>query len=153
MLMQEPTEEMIKEWKDIYNKNKENLKPNKKCGLEIIEYLKEKYSVVEIENSKLEKVVYDNIVLNEYSNQKLCGKNPIIRLFKVTDEELYKKQDNIFKGIEIIVGIELNTSYILVEGSSYLYDELIAFTGLDDKDITNYYLVAQYMKCKEKFNV
>lgn len=40
MLMQEPTEELIKEWQDIYNKNKDNLKHNKKEGLEIIEYLK-----------------------------------------------------------------------------------------------------------------
>ncbi len=153
MLMQEPTEEMIKEWQDIYNKNKDNLKPNKKDGLEIIEYLKENHSVVEVENSELEKVVYDNIVLNEYSNEKLCGKNPVIKLFEVTDKNLYEKQDDVFKGIKIVVGIELNTSYIFVEGSSYLYDELMTFTGLDDKDITNYFLVAQYIKCKEKFNI
>lgn len=81
MLMQEPTKEMIKEWQDIYNKNKDNLRPNKKDGLEIIDYLKENHSVVEVENSELEKMIYDNIVLNEFSNQKLCGKNPIIRLF------------------------------------------------------------------------
>lgn len=153
MLMQEPTEEMIKEWQDIYNKNKNNLQPNKKEGVEIVKYLKENHSVVEIENLELEKVVYDNIVLNDFLNQKLCGKNPIIRLFEVTDKRLYEKQDNVFKGIKIIVGIELNTSYIFVEGSSYLYDELMAFTGLDDKDITNYFLVAQYIKCKEKFNI
>lgn len=153
MLMQEPTEEMIKEWQNIYNKNKDKLKPNKKDGLEIIAYLKEAHSVIEIENTELEKVVYDNIVLNEFSNQKLCDKYPIIRLFEVTDKNLYEKQDNVFKGIKIVVGIELNTSYIFVEGSSYLYDELTAFTGLDDKDITNYFLVAQYIKCKEKFNI
>lgn len=153
MLMQEPTEKMIKEWQDIYNKNKDNLKPNKKGGLEIVEYLKENHSVVEVENSELEKVVYDNIVLNEYSNKKLCGKAPVIKLFEVTDKNLYEKQDNVFKGIKIVVGVELNTSYIFVEGSSYLYDELMAFTGLDDKDITNYFLVAQYIKCKEKFNI
>lgn len=153
MLIQEPTEEMIKEWQDIYNKSKGNLKPNKKDGLEIIEHLKENYSVVEVENLELEKVVYDNIVLNEYSNQKLCGKNPIIRLFEVTDKNLYEKQDDVFKGIKIIVGIELNTSYIFVEGSSYLYDELMVFAGLDDKDITNYFLVAQYIKCKAKFSI
>ncbi len=41
MLMQEPTEEMIKEWKDIYNKSKGSLKPNKKEGLEIKDNLKE----------------------------------------------------------------------------------------------------------------
>lgn len=153
MLMQEPTEEMIKEWQDIYNKNKSSLKPNKKDGLEIIEYLKENYSVVEVENLELEKVVYDNIVLNGYSNEKLCGKKPVIKLFEVTDQNLYEKQDSVFKGTRILIGIELNTSYIFVEGSSYLYDELMAFTGLDDKDITNYFLVAQYIKCKEKFNI
>lgn len=151
MLMQEPTEELVKEWKDIYNKNKDNLKPNKKDGLELVEYLKENYSVIEIENQELEKVVYDNIKYNEHSNEKLCGRNPIIRLFEITDKELYLKQDDVFKGIKIIVGIELNTSYFFVEGSSYLYDELVAFSGLDDKDITNYFLVAQYIQCKEKF--
>ena len=153
MLMQEPTKEMIKEWQDIYNKNKDNLRPNKKDGLEIIDYLKETYSVIEVENSELEKMIYDNIVLNEFSNQKLCGKNPIIRLFEVKDKDLYLKQDDVFKGIKIVVGIELNTSYIFVKGSSYLYDELTAYTGLDDKDITNYFLVAQYIKCKEKYSV
>ena len=40
MLMQEPTNEMIKEWQDIYNKNKDNLRPNKKDGLEIILIMK-----------------------------------------------------------------------------------------------------------------
>ncbi len=152
MLMQEPTEDMIKEWKEIFNQYKDKIKPNKKESIEIIKYLKENYSVIELENTKLEKIVYDNIVLNEYSNQKLCGKNPIIRLFEVTDKKLYLKQDDVLKGVKIIVGIELNTSYIFVEGSSYLYDELVAFTGLDNKDITNYFLVAQYIKCKEKFN-
>lgn len=153
MLMQEPTKEMIKEWQDIYDKSKDNLKANKKDGLEIIKYLKEHYSVIEVENPELEKVVYDNIVLNEYSNQKLCGKTPVIKLFEVTDKNLYEKQDDVFKGIKIVVGIELNTSYIFVEGSSYLYEELMVFTGLDDIDITNYFLVAQYIKCKEKFNI
>lgn len=152
MLMQEPTEELIKEWQDIYNKNKDSLKPDKKEGSEIIAFLKENYSVIEIEEDKFEKAVYDNIVLNDFSNQKLCGKSPIIRLFEVTDKKLYEKQDNIFKGIKIIVGIELNTSFIFVEGSSYLYDELVAFSGLDNKDLSNYFLTAQYIKCKEKFN-
>lgn len=152
MLMQEPTEEMIKEWKDIFNKNKDNLKPNKKDGLKIIEYLKEKHSVIEIENQEIEKIVYENVKYNEYSNEKLCGKIPIVRLFEITDKKLYEKQDKSFKGLKIVVGIEINTSYIFVEGSSYLYDELVTFTGLDDKDITNYFLVAQYIKCKELFN-
>lgn len=153
MLMQKPTKELIKEWKDIYSKNKENLIPNKKDGLEIVKYLEDKYSVVEIENQKLEKAVYENITLNEYSNSKLNGINPIIKLFEVRDERLYLAQDEIFKGSKIVVGIELNSSYIFVEGSSMLYDELIAFTGLDKEDIKNYFLAAQYIQCKEKFDM
>lgn len=151
MLMQEPTEKMIKEWKDIYNIYKNKLRANKKDSLEIIEYLKNKYSIIEIENQELENIIYDNIILNEYSKNKLEGRNPIIRIFEITDKKLYDIQDKIFKGNKIIVGIELNTSYIFVKGSSYLYDELTAFKGLDEEDIKNYFLVAQYIKCKKNF--
>ncbi|MFR1450385.1 MAG: hypothetical protein ACLSXC_03425 [Beduini sp.] len=76
------------------------------------------------------------------------GKNPVIRIFEVIDKKLYHIQDSIFKNDKF----ELNASYIFVEGSSYLRDDLIVFTGLDDKDITIYFLVVQYIKCKEKFN-
>jgi len=152
MLMQEPTEEMIKEWKYIYERSKDKLTVNKKSGLEIIEYLQNNHSITEIENQELEKVVYDNIVLSEYSKNKLNGRDPIIKLFEVNDKELYSKQDIIFRGIKIIVGIEINTSYIFIEGSSYLFDKLTAFVGLDEDDVKNYFLVAEYIKSKEKFN-
>ena len=39
MLMQEPTEEMIKEWKDIFNIYKDKLVANKKDSLDIIKYI------------------------------------------------------------------------------------------------------------------
>ena len=152
MLMEKATKEMIDEWINIFNENKDKLKPNKKTGLEIIEYLKENHSVIEIENLKLEVIVHDNIVLNEFSNQKLCGKNPTIRIFEINDDQLYDKQDSCFRGQKILVGIEMNTSYYYVEGSSYLFDQLVAFTGLDEKDITNYFIVAQYIMCKSKFS-
>ena len=61
------------------------------------------------------------------------------------------RSDNVFKGIKILVGIELNSSYIFVEGSSYLYNELTAYTGLDAYDVKNY--VAQYIKCKDTFTI
>lgn len=155
MLMQEPTKDMIKEWKDIFSQYKDKIKPNKKDGLEIINYLKNHYSITEIEDDELESIVECNIKDNEFSSNKLKGENPIIRLFEINNigknKELYNKQDNVFKGIKIIVGIELKTSFIFVEGSSYLYDELTAYKGLDEEDIKNYFLVSQYIKCKEKF--
>lgn len=153
MLTKPPSKAMINEWKDIYNIYKNKVVPNKKAGIEIVNYLQKMYSTIEITDEYLEKVVYDNILLNDYSKNKLKGKKVIIRLFEIKDKELYLMQDDIFKGSKIIVGIELNTSYIFVEGSSYLYDELIAFTGLDEKDIKNYFLVAQYVKCKEKYKM
>lgn len=70
------------------------------------------------------------------------------------DKKLYDIQDDIFRYNKILVGIELNSSYIFVDGSSYLYnlyDELIYFSGLDEEDIKNYFLSAQYVQYREKF--
>lgn len=33
----------------------------------------------------------------------------------------------------------------MVEGSTLLWDELCAFCGVDDKDLQNYVIVAQYV--------
>lgn len=52
-----------------------------------------------------------------------------------------------------MVGIELQTSFIFVEGGNYLYEELTAYTGLDEEDIKDSYLVLQYIKYKEKFKI
>lgn len=56
----------------------------------------------------------------------------------------------VYKGLAIPVGIEVKTSFIYVEGSSHFYDELTAYAGIDEEDIKNYFLVAQYIQCKEK---
>lgn len=156
MLMQEPTEDMIKKWKEIYYKYKYQIKPNKKSGVDVIQYLEDHYTVSEIEDNEIESFVYDNIVNNEFSHNKLNGGNPIIRLFEIDNsgngKQLYSNQDEVFKNMKIVVGVELKTSYLFVEGSSYLFDELTAYTGLDEEDLKNYFLVAQYVECKEKFH-
>lgn len=157
MLIDKPTEEMIEEWKETYNKYKDKIKPNKKAGIDIITYLENHYSITELQDSKLQEVVSFNIQNSEFYVNKLNKENPIIRIFKINNiengKELYNKQEKIFEGITIIVGIELKTSFIFVEGSNYLYEELTAYTGLDKDDIKNYFLVAQYVKCKEKFKM
>jgi len=155
MLMQEPTEQMIKEWKSLFKQYKDKIQPNKKAGLDIINYLANHYTITELKNDRLVNMVASNIQNNEFSFDKLKGTHPLIRIFQLNNvgknKELYQIQDDIFKGITIIVGIELKTSFIFVEGSSYLYDELTAYTGLDADDIKHYFLTAQYIKCKEKF--
>lgn len=153
MLLDKPTKADIEEWKRIYNQNKDSIRPNKKTGIEIIEFLQNRYPAKEIEDGKLQNIVRGNIVSNEFSEKKLKGRTPIIKTFLIENigngANLYLEQDDVFKGIPIIVGVELTTSYIYTEGSSILYDELIAFTGLDEYDISNYFLVAQYIECKD----
>jgi len=63
---------------------------------------------------------------------------------------LYETLDEIFSGIDIIVGIDLVTAFFLVEGSSRLWDELFEFRGLDSEDLKNYYHVVEYVACAEK---
>lgn len=156
MDMEEASKEMIKA-NEIYNKYKDKIRPNKKSGLDIIKYLENNYSVTELENEDLEGAISFNIKSDEFYSNKLNGENPIIRVFKINNigrgKELYKKQEKVFQGKEIVVGIELKTSFIFVEGSNYLYEELIAYIGLDKEDMKDYYLVSQYIKCKEKFEI
>ncbi len=148
MLMKKPSKKDIRTWQNIYEKYKDTLVPNKKTGPEIVEFLKANYSVTEIASDDYGKIVADNILLNEFSKNKLKGATPYIRLFKVDDAKLMNSQDKVFADMDIIVGIEMNTSYLFVQGSSTLYDELFVFTGLDEYDLKNYFLVAQYVQLK-----
>jgi hypothetical protein len=95
---------------------------------------------------------------NKYYKEKLLiGKAPRAITFTIEHKGygniLYKKQDSIFNGIDISVGIELETGFFCTEGNSILYDELIAFRGLDESDLKNYYLVAEYIECLKMFGL
>ncbi|PWR73700.1 hypothetical protein [Methanospirillum lacunae] len=158
MLMQEPSPEMINEWKDTFNKHRATLVPNKKTGQEILTYLVQKYPITELREDAKKQVVIDNIIQNECHAAKLPdGKMPTPRVFLIENTGLgtylYENQDDVFAGNNIIVGIDLVTAYYLVEGSSLLWDELFAFRGLDNDDINNFYLVAEYIACTRKFDV
>lgn len=65
---------------------------------------------------------------------------------------MYQKQDDIYKDVPIIIGIESETGFAFVEGSKELSDEITAFQGLDSDELTNYYLVANYVRCLQKYN-
>lgn len=53
----------------------------------------------------------------------------------------------------IFVGIDLTTGYYTVEGCTMLWDELCAFQGLDEKDLQNYFCVAQYINSLKRFGL
>jgi hypothetical protein len=46
MLTSEPTMEIISEWKKIFEKHKGNLMPNRKSGIEVDKYFREKYNLL-----------------------------------------------------------------------------------------------------------
>jgi hypothetical protein len=158
MLMQETTPEAIESWKSVFKEYKARLIPNRKKAGDLIEYLEGKYQLAELADEKWEKVVIDNVMLNECNSNKLpAGKTVTPKLFRVVNtgngRSLYRQQDDIFKGQEILVGIDMETAFFHIEGSSLLWDELFAFRGLDKDDLSNYYLVAEYISCLKRFDM
>ncbi len=154
--MQKATPEMIKEWKKVWNEYKDKLLPNRKSGKEVVEYLKSKYSLEELNDDNAKQVVIKNVLYNKIYRDKLpTGEEPSAVTFIVKNqangESLYENQDEIFKANKIFVGVELESGFFCVEGRSQLWDELYAFRGLDEKDIQNYFCVAEYISCLKKF--
>lgn len=155
MLMQEPTPEMVRTWRETYDTYRPKLNPNNKPIQDVIAYLKQNYPVRERTEQNLLPVIIDNVTLNEYYAHKIpSGKPPLAQVFQIENtgkgKSLYENQDEIFKGCTIIVGFELESGYFMVEGSSRLWDELFVYRGLDEDDLNNYYLVAEYVACIQK---
>lgn len=158
MLLQEPSPDLIRSWKELFDTYRPRLKPNQKPINEVVAYLEMHYPVTGITDRQAEEVVIDNVILNEYHAKKIpAGEKPNPRVFTVqntgTGKYLYESQDEQFRGIPIIAGFDLTSGYFMVEGSSRLWDELFVFRGLDEKDIENYYLVAEYITCLQKSGI
>ena len=158
MLMQEATPQMINAWKDTWNEYKDKLHPNRKSGVEVVEYLKKKYPLREIHDDWAAQTVIKNVLNNKPFLDKLpAGLAPSAVTFIVkktgAGKVLYEKQDEIFMGNKIFVGVDIHSGYFCVEGSSLLWDELYAFQGLDKQDIQNFYCVAEYISCLKRFDL
>ena len=140
MLTTEPTIETIQEWKCIYNENRDKLKPNRKGGAEINDYFCNKYRFEKLDSLSFHDVVEFNIMKNESNREKLPqGAVPQIVAYKAKDSS-------------VLVGIDLVTGFFHIEGKDInrvaeIYDDLFLFRGLDETDIKNYFLVAQYIQC------
>lgn len=158
MLTRKATPELVRQWKDTAETCRPLLCPNKKTGAELLAYLTGKYPVRELRTDSLRDVVEDNILSNECHARKMpAGTTPEVSGFVIenagTGKHLYEQQDEMFRGRTIIAAVELHSGYFLVEGSSLLWDELCAFRGLDEEDLENYYLVAEYVGCLKRFDL
>lgn len=63
----------IEQWKSLYEKYKSILKVNSKSVLEIIEFLKRKYVIVEETSEEFKHVVINNIKLNKPFHKKISS--------------------------------------------------------------------------------
>ena len=157
MLLQEPTPELLERWKTVYQEYRPRLSPNRKSAGELVGYLQGSYPLQEVQDEKWKRIVELSVLENDCFAERLPdGVQPDPAVFLIRREErgekLYRDQDEVFSGIPIVVGIVRVTGYFQVEGSSLLWDELFAFRGLDETDLDNAYLVAEYVACKKRFD-
>lgn len=136
MLMYEPTEEMIEEWKTVFDQVHDKLRPNRKSGEEVDRYFRETYTWKEYASPEFRSMLETGILENEYSSKKLHGLRPDIRTYRVED---------------VLVGIDRTSGEFHVESEDFdrmekIYDDLFAFRGLDEEDLENFFLVAQYVR-------
>ncbi len=144
--MKQPDKETIMAWKELCD-NTDNTKkfPIKKSWGEILNYLKSHYSIVEVEKDELKDKIFNYMCKNSFYVSKIEDKGFEVRCYKIENigkgKVLYKLQREIFGNTEIIIGIEVGTSVIDVEGSIELYDELTDYIGYDEVDVRNYILM------------
>lgn len=143
MLRELATKQLVEQWLQIFEQYKGKLRPNRKTGQELVEYLTSKYELEVFESEEASKVVYLNIMENDFLKSKL---SPMEEPRPVT----YYWCKN---GYKVFIGIDLITGSYYVEDDENLWDELYAFRGLDESDLNNFYCVAEYINCLNKFNM
>lgn len=164
MLTQEPTSEMVEEWNKVWNEYKTKLKPNRKSGQELLDYLIQKYVLTEIHEKEAAEAVCLNVILNKPFSEKLPdGMVPLAKTFFLENigngQIFYKNEYEDPKALwgreitRIFVGIDLVSGFFMVEGSTRLWDELCAFQGVDEADLQNPYCVAQYIACLKRLDL
>lgn len=164
MITGEPTQKDFDEWKATWEKYKLLLKPNRKTGAELLAYLQSHYTLTEISDTKALGVVVGMVTMNGFISEKLPDKAaPVPRAFYLENagegEKFYRPENkddaNLWGGdvTRIFLGLDMSSGFCTVEGSTLLWDEICAFQGVDEKDLCNYVIVAQYIKALKRFGM
>ena len=162
MITQKPTLEMLTEWKNTFEQYKDLLQPNRKSGTDLLEYLQSNYFLTEITDKKALTVISENVSRNEIYAEKLpASRLPLPKAFYLENigngHKFYlsenKDDPDLWGGeiTKIFVGLDLCSGFYMVEGSTMLWDELRAFQGVDEKDLENYVVVADYISALKRF--
>ena len=141
MLTTAPTEEMVAEWKRVFEMYRSSLVPNRKSGREVDRYFREKYPHRKFDNAEFREAASLNITENDYSACKLPENTP-------PDIQSYKT-GNVMVGIDLCSG-EFHIESENIEEAIPIYDDLFVYRGLDSEDLTNFFLVAEYIKLTQR---
>ena len=150
MLTHEATRSEIEEWKRIFEEYRGKIRPCRRSGEELAAYLKKRYSAVRTDDREMLAATAGNVLENECYREKLPeGKEPRAEVFRL-----------FWRGGEVFVELEAETGAFFMESSvlspdeyADLYDEVFFFRGLDEKDLENFFLVAEYVRAAEKYGL
>lgn len=143
MITSEMTIEKVEEYRKLYQKRRNALKPNRKSGQEVEKHIVDTYNAVRIEHSGFKKVVEDNILTNDFKREKLPrGVRPNVKVYAL---------DDVLVGIDTVSG-EFHVECNDINKMAEIYDNLFVFRGLDEADLNNFVLVGEYIKCFERRN-
>lgn len=140
MLTTRPTPEMCRRWKRMFEQYRIFLRPDRRSGAEVDAYFRSKYPFHPCVDPEFREVVKRNIMENEYFRTKLPhGTSPQINTYVVG---------------AVLVGIDTVGGYFQVECADMekaapIYDDLFVYRGLDEDDLQNFFLVAQYVLLTE----
>lgn len=162
MITQKATPEILAEWKNIYEQYKDLLQPNRKSGTDLLNYLQSSYSLTEIRDEEVLEVISENVSRSAFLAEKLpAGQLPLPKAFYLEDigngHKFYLSENKDHPDLwgdeitKIFVGVDLSSGFYMVEGSTMLWDELCAFQGVDEKDLENYVVVADYISALQRF--
>ena len=141
MLTTKPTAEMIAEWKRIFEIYHLALKPDRKSGNEVDQYFREKYTHQLFDNAEFQKIASLNILENDYFKRKLPKDTlPNIQSYQT---------GNVHVAIDLYTG-EFHIESENIEEVIPIYDDLFVYRGLDEEDLKNFFLVAEYIKLSRK---
>lgn len=96
MLTREPTEQMIAEYKRIFEENRGKLSPDRKTGAEVDKYFRRKYAPLPYADEEFLQLVREDLLSNQFSREKLPkGAVPHIVAYKA---------GNVLAGIDLVSG-------------------------------------------------
>ena len=139
MLTVKPTEEMVQEWRRIHGEYRDRLVPNRKTGAQVNEYFINRYLPEQYDSDEFASVTEYNIIMNEHECEKLPqGVQPQIVTYKISDGP-------VFVGIDLITGF-FHIECENIQKMAKIYDDLFLFRGLDEMDLDNCFMTAQYVQ-------